>query len=225
LANLQMDFVASVSHELRTPLAVVLSAGQNITDGVVPDLKVYGSIITNQTRQLIDLVDQILTFVSMKKDRGNYVLRPFDPTELLEQVQKNTVAFFEQTGFALKFTKEESLPLVMGDMRLLSRCLQNLIGNAAKYAGRSRSISVSAHCEETEGFGKGVRISVQDWGIGIAPSDLPLIFDPFYRSPQVVAAQIHGTLGVGSTFNLHLPIVEESDRESLAVGENRVSVR
>jgi signal transduction histidine kinase len=248
LANLQMDFVASVSHELRTPLAAVLSAGQNITDGFVPDLKLYGSIITSQARQLIDLVDQILLFASMKDDKENYFLQPLKVTEVLDQVRKNTVATFEQTGFTVDFHIQESLPRVLGDVRLLSRCLQNLIGNAVKYGEGSRRIDVSAHCGELEGSGKEVRISVKDRGMGISPSELPHIFEPFYRSPRVVAAQIHGTglglavtkhlaeamggsvsvvseVGVGSVFALHLRVAGESDAERAAGVENGVTAR
>jgi signal transduction histidine kinase len=72
LAAMQMDFVASISHELRTPLAAMLSAGQNIADGFAPDLRRYGSIITNQSRQLIDLVDQILLLAAMKDGKKKY---------------------------------------------------------------------------------------------------------------------------------------------------------
>jgi signal transduction histidine kinase len=248
LANLQMDFVASVSHELRTPMAAILSAGQNITDGFVPDLKVYGSIITSQARQLIDLVDQILLFVSMKGGNENYFLQPLDLTEVLDQVRRSTAALFDQRGFAVDFHTQESLPRVLGDIRLLSQCLQNLIGNAVKYSGGSRRISVSSDCEELGGSGKEVRISVHDWGIGISSEELPNVFEPFYRSPRVVAAQIHGTglglavtkhlveamrgrvsvvseEGVGSVFTLHLRIAEESLPESGAEVENAVTTR
>ncbi len=248
LATLQMDFVASVSHELRTPLAAVLSAGQNITDGFAPDLKLYGSIITGQARQLIDLVDQILLFASMKGNKENYFLRPLEATEVLDQVYKNTVAIFEQTDFTLDFHVPESLPRMLGDVRLLSRCLQNLIGNAMKYSGRSRRISVSAHCEELAGLKKEVQIRVQDRGIGISSSEVEHIFKPFYRSPRVVAAQIHGTglglavtkhlaeamrgrisvaseIGVGSVFTLHFPVAEESDSERVAEVENGLTAR
>src|SRR4029077_14778739 len=65
LAALQMEFVASVSHELRTPLAVISSAADNIVDGLVrgkEDLNRYGSVLRNQSRQMTELVDQILLF-------------------------------------------------------------------------------------------------------------------------------------------------------------------
>src|SRR5205814_1517498 len=69
LAKLQMDFVASISHELRTPLAVIRSAAENIADGVVEgkdQLAKYGSVIRKQSRQMTDLVNQILLFVSTR---------------------------------------------------------------------------------------------------------------------------------------------------------------
>jgi len=242
LANLQMDFVASVSHELRTPLAAILSAGQNITDGFASDLKVYGSLVTSQARQLIDLVDQILLFDSMKNWTKNYSLRPLEVTDVLDQVRRNAVVIFEQSGFTVDFRIHEPLPPILADLQLLSRCLQNLIGNAVKYSGRSRWIGVSVEYGEPTSSDKEVRISVIDRGMGIGSTELQQIFEPFYRSPSVLAAQIHGTglglsvtkhlaeamrgrlsvvskVGVGSVFTLHLPVVEESRSESCAVVE------
>ena len=248
LANLQMDFVASVSHELRTPLAAVLSAGQNLTDGFAPDLKLYGSIITTQARQLIELVDQILLFSSMKDDKESYHLQPLDVTDVLGEARRNTVATFEQMGFTVDFQIHGPLPTVMGDARVLSRCLQNLIGNAVKYSEHSRQIEVSAHCEDVSDSRKEVLISVRDRGIGISSSELAQIFEPFYRSPRVVAAQIHGTglglavtkqlaermggrvsvvseIGMGSVFTLHLPVAEESGMKRREGVESGVTAR
>ena len=77
-ARLQMDFVASISHELRTPLTAIYSAGENLSDGVVerkPQLKQYGTIITTQARQLMELVDQILTFASTRNGERQYDLQ------------------------------------------------------------------------------------------------------------------------------------------------------
>ena len=239
LANLQMDFVTSVSHELRTPLTAILSAGQNITDGFATDLKVYGWLITTQARREIDLVDQILSFASTKNGAKHYVLRPLEVTSVLDQVRRDTVTIFEQSGFTVDFHIAPSLPPIVGDLLFLSRCLQNLIGNAAKYSGQSRWIGVSAELEELGNPNKGVQIRVADCGIGICSAELEQIFEPFYRSPSVLAAQIHGTglglsvtkdlaeamggrvsvlseLSVGSVFTLHFRVVAELDSEMVA---------
>jgi len=239
LANLQMDFVASISHELRTPLAAILSAGQNISDGYVQSLPVYGSIITTQARQLIDLVDQILMFASMKSGKKNYSVRPLRVSELMEQVRRNSGALFQNSGFTFDFQIHQPLPPIWGDLQALSRSLQNLIGNAVKYSGRNRWIGVTADLYESGPARREVRISVTDHGVGIDASELRRIFEPFYRGPRVLAAQIHGTglglsvarhiaeamggsvsvtseVNVGSVFTLHLRIAEGHDSNTFA---------
>jgi signal transduction histidine kinase len=239
LANLQMDFVTSVSHELRTPLAAILSAGQNMTDGFVADLALYGRLITSQSRQLIDLVDQILLFASVKAGKLSYSPQPVSVIDLFEEVRGNTAAISEQAGFTVELHAPEDIPWIMGDVKALSRCLQNLIGNAMKYSGKSRWVGVDALVDESSNSGKEVKISVKDRGIGISPSELQQIFKPFYRSPDVLAAQIHGTglglsvarhivesmggtisvtseAGVGSVFTLHLPIADVSESNTAA---------
>lgn len=239
LANLQMNFVTSISHELRTPLAAILSAGQTITDGFATDLKLYGWLITTQARQEIDLVEQILLFTSSKSGANNFVLQPLDVTSVFEQVRRDTVAPLERSGFTVDFQVAESLPPIVGDLRFLVRCLQNLIGNAAKYSGDSRWIGVSAELEQYDSQNKRVQISVADRGLGISASELVRIFEPFYRSPSVLASQIHGTglglsvtkhlvetmrggvsvlsePGVGSTFTLYFQVATSVDSEMVA---------
>ena len=84
----------------------------------------------------------------------------------------------------------------MGDLPALSQCLQNLITNALKYGGDKRWIGIRAERTARGGTGGEIQISVSDRGMGVASSDLPHIFEPFYRSSSVAAAQIHGT-GLG----------------------------
>ena len=231
LASLQMDFVTSVSHELRTPLAAILSAGENMTDGFVPNLALYGTLITTQSRQLMDLVDQILLFASVRAGKLPYSVRPVRLAEIFEDVRKNLVAVSEQAGFTVDFRPPGPAVWVLGDSKAIARCMQNLIGNAMKYSGKSRWIGVYAEESESRGH-REVRISVQDRGVGIHAAELHHVFRPFYRSPEVVAAQINGTglglsvakhiaesmggrisvtseVGVGSTFTLHFPIAAE----------------
>jgi signal transduction histidine kinase len=244
LAKLQMDFVASVSHELRTPLAVISASAQNIADGVVDEkeqLAKYGSVIRSHTRQLNELVNQILSFASTKEGRTHYVLRPLQISQVIEAVLHNTREVVQEAGFTVEPLLEPGLPEVIADFSALSQCLQNLIGNAVKYGGSHPRIHIRAWTEKTDDqHGAELRISVEDHGIGIDTADLPHIFEPFYRSPVVAAAQIHGTglglplaksiaeamggrlsvvskLGIGSIFTLHLPVNTRGDRKLTAV--------
>jgi signal transduction histidine kinase len=236
-AKIQMEFVASVSHELRTPLAAIFSAGENIKDGFVEgreNLKFYGFLITSQARQLIELVDRILLYASTRSGKTQYVLRPLMVSEILQAVRKNTAELLEAAGFTLEQHIEPGLPCVLADHSAVCACLQNLIINAVKYGGADRWIGVSATGNKADKNTREIRISVQDHGNGISSSELPFIFEPFYRSPKVVAAQIHGTglglplakhfaealggrvtvaseVGVGSVFTLHLPVADEQD--------------
>jgi signal transduction histidine kinase len=237
LAKLQLDFVASISHELLTPLAAIYCTGQNVMDGLVEtktDSIAHGSIITSQARQLIDLVKQILLFASTENGTNRYTLRPLQVLGILQCVRKDVAVLVEGTGFNVEQQVQAGLPYVMGDLSALSHCLQNLVVNAVKYSGRNRWIGISASVHEAENHHKEIRISVQDHGSGISSSELSHIFKPFYRSPKVVDAQIHGTglglavakriaeamggklsvtseVGVGSTFTLHLPVPRKSD--------------
>jgi signal transduction histidine kinase len=238
-AKAQMDFVASVSHELLTPLAAIYCTGQNFTDGLVQtksDSITHGSIITSQARQLTDLVKQILLFASTENGTNRYNLRPLEVSGILQTVRNNVAVLVEGTGFHVEQRVQAGLPLVMGDLPALSHCLQNLILNAVKYSGKNRWVGISASLYEAKNHHKQVHISVQDHGSGISSSELPHIFEPFYRSPAVVDAQIHGTglglavakriaeamggrlsvtseVGVGSTFTLHLPVTLQSNAE------------
>lgn len=233
LAKLQMEFVASVSHELRTPLAVLMSAADNIADGLVEGktaLQKYGAILRHQSRSIGDLVDQILLFASTEDSKRNYALERIEVGALLAEIVTGAEGAMKEAGAVLDIRVDQNLPLIMGNRNGILQCMQNLIGNAAKYGGDGRRVDVRAFVapgrEDSE---RAVKISVTDHGIGIDPSEIPQIFDPFYRSPRVRDAQIHGTglglslakriaeamggwisvtseLARGSTFALHLPI-------------------
>jgi signal transduction histidine kinase len=251
LAKLQMDFVASISHELRTPLAVIRSAAENIADGVVEgkdQLAKYGSVIRNQSRQMTELVNQILLFVSTRERKSGYSMKSLEVSDIINSALESTSELAREAGFVVEHQVEPGLPHVMGDLAALSRCLQNLLGNAIKYGGHARWVRIRAFREKAVNLHHGeICISVQDRGLGIDHSDLLHIFDPFYRSPQVRAAQIHGTglglplsrniavamggkltveskLGVGSTFTLHLPSAKETSRPVAASAPGRDAV-
>jgi signal transduction histidine kinase len=231
LADLQMDFVTAVSHELRTPLTVIISGADNICNGVVEtgrQMAQYGSVIGNQARQLFGLVERILLFAATRQGRLRYNLRPLQAQEVIDAALAGTAGLIEAARFTVECDIEDNLPPIAGDAAALSQCLQNLITNALKYGNEERWIGIRARIHEHGARGREVEISVQDRGIGIGEKDLPHIFEPFYRSPAVRSAQIHGTglglplsqsiaeamngrlevvsvAGRGSTFSLYVP--------------------
>lgn len=241
LAKLQMEFVASVSHELRTPLAVISSAADNIADGLVQGkdaLRIYGDAIQRQSRHMTELVDEILLFAATKDRKSHFASHTLDVAEILRSVIRQTPELAKASNFHVELEIEPALPTIRGDAAALARCLQNMIGNAIKYSGTSRWIGVNAFLSDYQSHGpREIRIAVRDRGVGIAKAELPRIFEPFYRSPAVVADQIHGTglglalskniaeamagrlsveseLGVGSVFTLHLPVAEDPKSQS-----------
>jgi two-component system, OmpR family, sensor histidine kinase SenX3 len=235
LANLQMDFVASVSHELRTPLTVILSAGENVRDGLPEGRSAFmeqGSVITDQANQLMELVDQVLRFAATAKGAGRPDLSPIQVGVLVESALQNTADLVQRAAFRVEKRIPGDLPNVVGEMSGLVQSLQNLIINAVKYSDRDRWIGISAGTGTDSNGRREVRISVADHGTGIASSELTQIFEPFYRSPHAISGQVRGTglglaiakrhaegcggrlsvvseVGVGSVFTLHLPADEE----------------
>jgi signal transduction histidine kinase len=249
LAQLQMDFVTAVSHELRTPLTVISSAAENITHGVVEgrqQLEQYGAVIGAQARKLFEMVEQILLFAAIREGHQRYSIRPLEVTEILEAALSSTAGLIQAANFRVDMNVEPNLPRILGDLSALSRSVQNLITNALKYGSDQRWIGVQARITEHGLGGKEIQISIADHGIGIDPRELPHIFQPFYRSPSVTAAQIHGTgLGLplaksivesmkghlsvksipgrGSTFTVHLPCIEHPLRQADAKATEAIS--
>jgi signal transduction histidine kinase len=245
LAKLQMDFVASVSHELRTPLTAIITAGENIRDGLASGrdrLFEQGSVITEQAMQLMELVDQVLQFSTASDGTLPHPLRELRVSEVVEDALRATESLVQDAGFSIEASIAADLPLITADLSLLSQCVQNLIVNALKYSGGRRWIGITARTNREESC---VLISVADRGMGIQPSELSRIFEPFYRSPQVVAAKIHGTglglsiskrsaevfggeltvsseVNVGSVFTLHLPIANPA-RQGAPVAQNAMT--
>ena len=230
LAAQQMDFVATVSHELRTPLAVIRSAAQNLSAGVVHEpaqASRYGDLIEAEGRRLTDMVEQVLEYAGLSGNRRPRAAGSVDAGAVVRDVIASSHALFDAERFDVEIDVAADLPHVLADESALRRALQNLIANALKYAADGRWLRISvqkgAVRRDTE-----VQITVSDRGRGIAADDLAHIFEPFYRGRYAIERQIHGNglglslvkriadahggrvgvrsvPGEGTTFTLHLP--------------------
>jgi signal transduction histidine kinase len=235
LARQQMEFVAGVSHELRTPVSVIGAAADNLAQGVVTEaarVKQYGTTIQTEARRLGDTVARVLQFAGIQAGRSSVHRALVSPVEIVGDALAASRATADDAGVTIEQEVPGRLPPIAADRAALQSALENLIGNAVKYGGESGWLRVTAREAETRG-GREVQIAVEDRGLGIAPADLPHVFEPFYRGGEAQARQIRGNglglsivrsiveahgghvtvtsaPGKGSTFTIHLPAAQDS---------------
>ncbi len=193
-AQRQIEFVSSVSHEFRTPLAVIYSAGENLADGVAKEqsqVERYGALIRGEGRKLSSMVEQILEFAGARSGKRRFKFAETDIANVVNAAVQECRPMIDEKKLDVETNVATDLPRINADAAALSQAIQNLIANSVKYSNGNGWLRVTAQ----NGAGS-IRISVEDGGIGIPKSEQRRIFEPFYRSKEVVDAQIHGN-GLG----------------------------
>jgi two-component system phosphate regulon sensor histidine kinase PhoR len=145
---------------------------------------------------LLELIRNLLDISKMEAGRYFQQKETLDPTAAVERVLALLKPQAEAKGLALRFIAPKDLPTIQADPQGLEEILTNLIHNAVKYTPEGGAVQVTLSSQS--GY---LRIQVADNGLGIAPEDLPRIFDKFFRVKNEKTRQIVGT-GLG------LPIVK-----------------
>ena len=186
--------MAGITHELRTPLAAIRSAGQNLADGVVAEperVRRYGALVEREGRRLSELIEQTLEHAGIEARREE---RPFEAVGVARVLDEAIAAcrpLAAENGATFERDIPADLPPVSGNPSALRTLFENLVSNAVKYGGRGGKVEIRARSD-----GRRVEVSVSDSGPGIAPDDLPRIFEPFYRGARVASGSISGS-GLG----------------------------
>ncbi|HEV2245913.1 MAG TPA: HAMP domain-containing sensor histidine kinase [Terriglobia bacterium] len=238
LARREMEFVAGVSHEFRTPLASIQSAGFNLSSGVVQEsgrVREYGVLVRNEARRLTDLIEQVMSYAGIQSGAKHYQVVPTEVPAMLERALGEFTPALRDAGWQVEKKVDENLPSVRVEAASVESAIKNLFSNAIKYGGEGRWLRVTAACAPNGGRSE-VRVSVEDRGPGIDPTDLPHIFEPFYRGQRVLASAVPGAglglsivkrhieaqgghvsvesaKGKGSRFTIHLPAMTEPERK------------
>jgi signal transduction histidine kinase len=229
LERLQSDFIATVSHELRTPLASITGASDTLhrddielSDATRARLS---NLIWHQSRRLTALVDDVLMVGRLGGATVTAESVPVDAVAVAREVVE-TASLSLPASIDIALNSGDELPRVRGDRQLLEQVLTNLVENAVKYSPDGGHIDVTLDARV-----RTMRISVADEGIGIAASDLDVIFEKFFRVAPVATGPVSGTglglyivrelvermggairvrsrLGHGTTFDVDLPLAE-----------------
>jgi signal transduction histidine kinase len=212
LDRLKSEFVSSVSHELKTPLTTIkLLAHLLQRNDVAEEEKLdYSRTIAVECDRQIDFVGNLLDLSRIESRAYKLRQTRVDVRELID----SCVSVERHRAESLGLTLITDIPLdpgaIKGDSEPLRRVIRELIGNALKYTPAGGRITVSARLSDET-----ISITVNDTGKGIAETDLPHVFDKFYRANSDGVANQSGTAAPGVGLGLYLAehIVVQLDGE------------
>ncbi|WP_103033871.1 ATP-binding protein [Moraxella sp. RCAD0137] len=173
LIEAQRELTRAVSHELRTPVARIRFAVDMLADTDDADSRqLQKNFIDEDIESLNELIDEILTYAKLEEGSPKLDWEMVNLRELLEQIERETNALGKPIKLVCQLPPAKAV--AMADRRYLHRVVQNLVGNALRYA--ETTVMLSADVIKGEAF-----ISVEDDGHGIAEADREKVFIPFAR--------------------------------------------
>jgi PAS domain S-box-containing protein len=191
LEQLREGFVATVSHELRTPIALVRGYAETILHLELSEdqQRAYVDRIHQVTERLAGLVEQILDVTHLDADPVILERAPVSFASLVARCRGDLAVAGADDRLVVAFAPD--LPPIDVDSARIGRVLENLVGNALKYAPAGSPIRVGAGVED--GW---LVATVDDEGIGIPEAERGLVLEPFHRAGNVRESRIPGT-GLG----------------------------
>ncbi len=201
LEKVRQDFVANVSHELRTPIASIQGYAETLLDGAIDDkknAKDFVKIIAEDSRRLARLIEDLLDLSKIESGKMKMVPEPLEIGPTVKRILKVLEKPVKNKSISAKADIPEDLPKVLADPERLSQVFMNLLDNAVKYTPEGGSVTVTA-CRDHDR----IRVDVSDSGIGIPETDLPRIFERFYRVDKSRSQELGGT-GLGLSIVKHI---------------------
>jgi signal transduction histidine kinase len=225
------DFLAVMSHELRTPLTAIIGYAEliqlGVPDPVTPRQKEQAERIEVSSRHLLQLIEEILTLVTLESGERRLRQADFSANELLHRAYNIIEPMARAKDLALVVSEADGDPRITSDPDKLLQVLLNLLSNAVKFTARGEihlNASVDDGC---------LVLAVSDAGIGMDEEHLRRIFEPFWQVERPITRSAGGTglgltisrrladllgaeievesqVGVGSTFRLRLPLRDSS---------------
>jgi signal transduction histidine kinase len=170
------DLLADIAHELRTPLAVVQGRLEGLLDGVYPRDDERLEELLGETRMLARLVADLGTLAHAERGTLGLEKELTDLPLLLSDAARSLAAEADARGVTVHMEEPMDLPLVEVDPLRLRGVLVNVISNAIRHTTEGTAVYVGA-----EIAGAAIVVRVRDTGPGIAPEDLPRVFDRFQK--------------------------------------------
>lgn len=190
-------FLATMSHEIRTPMNGVIGLNHLLLSTDLDERqRQYAEGVRTSGQALLSVINDVLDFSKIEAGRLELEHLDFDPVELLEGVAEVVAESAHAKQVELLAYWSPELPLALrGDAARIRQVLINLAGNAVKFT-EDGEVVVRAHLAERTEDGVVIRFEVSDTGIGIAPGDVPRMFDSFSQADSSITRRFGGS-GLG----------------------------
>lgn len=232
---IKTKFLANMSHELRTPLNAILNFTAFVADGIMGDVNEEQEDALRQSissgKHLLSLINDILDVTKIEAGLMDLFIQEVDFNEVLNGVVAIGKGLSKDKPVQLVTDVQDNLPKSYGDKRRMRQVFLNILSNAFKFT-REGSVIIEAHSTDTH-----IHVKITDTGVGIAPENRALVFESFkqvqHESLEVVGSGLgmpiskyfveshlgkiwfESEAGVGTTFFVELPILNEEQANAL----------
>ena len=176
---MRMDFFANVSHELRTPITVVRAYTESLVDRIVTEpeqVDQYYQRMLAECTGMERLVGDLLTLSKMQNPDFAIEKEPVDVIQIFHDLVRAASKIAEEKNVTVSFQCNSDVCLMYGDYGRLRQMFLVILDNAVKFSNEGGEVGISIT------KGERLEIRIRDNGIGIAPEELPFVFDKFYKS-------------------------------------------
>lgn len=239
-------FFTSISHEMRTPLNAIIGVSEQLKSTPLnEDQQAMSKLLDNSSSMLLSAVNEVLDFSRLETGKLSLAKTPFRYKRILQEIAATATVLADQKDLKLELIQDKAPDLLVdGDPYRLKQIVMNLTANAIKFTDKGK-VTIEVTSKKADDQNMLLQIRVIDTGIGIAPENIPVIFNEFSQvinskrsdwqkgsglglpiSKKLVELHkgkitVESTLGKGSVFILELPyVIAQNETEDLEAQKN-----